>query len=76
MDTSLSIFRMCSCLHDYRSGPFVSVRFQMNYLFLLFHTISFTRSKAISELSVTKLLNTLFKIDLAIFFASDVVFLG
>jgi len=36
--------------------------------------ISFTRSKAISVLSVTKLFNTFFKIDLAIYFAFDVVF--
>ena len=31
----LSIFRTCSCLHDYRNGRLVSVHFQMNYL--LFH---------------------------------------
>ena len=42
-------------------------------LYALKWTISYTRSKAISVLSVTKLFNTLFKIDLAIYFASDVV---
>ena len=34
-ETSLSILRTFSCLHDYRYGPLVSVHFQMNYL--LFH---------------------------------------
>ena len=39
-------------------------------------TISFTISKAISVLSVTELFHTLFKIDLVIYSASDVVFCG
>ena len=39
-------------------------------------TISFTKSKAILVVSVTELFKTLLKIDLAIFFASDVVFCG
>ena len=33
-ETSLSIFQTCSCLHDYRYGPLVSVHFQMNYLII------------------------------------------
>jgi len=37
-------------------------------------TISFTKSKAISVLSVTESFRIIFKIDLAISFASDVVF--
>jgi len=37
-------------------------------------TISFTKSKAISGLSVTESFRIIFKIDLAISFASDVVF--
>ena len=46
------------------------------FLYALKWTISFTRSKAISVPSVTELFNTLFKIDLALYFASDVVFCG
>ena len=39
-------------------------------------TISLTKSKAISVLSVTELFKTLFKINLIISFASAVVFYG
>ena len=31
IETFLSILRTFSCLHDYRNGPLVSVRFEMNY---------------------------------------------
>ena len=45
-ETSLSILRTCSCLHDYWNGPLALCTNKW--------TISFTKSKAISILSVTK----------------------
>ena len=70
METSLSILRTFSCLHDYRYGPLVSVRFQTIYYFIY---------KIKGNIGITlshQIVHTLFKIDLAIYSASVMVLYG
>ena len=61
-------FSTCSCLHDYRNRLLFSVHFQINYFIYIINGNIGTVSHRIFK--------TLLKVDLAISFASDVVFCG